>query len=273
MSTTDNLALTLVETNQSQKEVTVNTAISGIDAAMCEAESVACEDGTNAVSAATMRATQALVLEDSGSPPTGEFYVELAAVKRLLFVRNATAENAVIVCADASSGAAEAELHAGNAAVLYCDGTQVHRINIDRAFVELTDAPSEYGSGSARSLVRVNDTEDGLELVDPGDVVLAINPQSGVTYELASSDAGRLITLDNASPITVTVPANTTAPLAVGTSILLAQIGDGQVLIDEADGVTVNTAQTLALRAKYSQASLIKTATNVWLLAGDLEAA
>jgi hypothetical protein len=98
---------------------------------------------------------------------------------------------------------------------------------------------------------------------------LTLNAQTGTTYTLVLTDNGRLVTLDNASAITVTVPLNSSVAYATGAIINIQQIGAGQVTVAGASGVTINGTGT-ALRAQWSAASLIKTATDTWTLIGDL---
>lgn len=164
MSTTDNLALTLIETNQSQKEVTANTAIAALDAAICEATEVEIADGSNAVSAATVRGAQVLVLIGADtSTPTAAFDVELAAVKRMLLIQNLTDYTATVVCAGASTGASEAEVYADNLALVYCDGTQVFGIDIaGGSFLTLDDTPTSYASAAGYA-VEVDSGATGLQ--------------------------------------------------------------------------------------------------------------
>lgn len=97
----------------------------------------------------------------------------------------------------------------------------------------------------------------------------AFNAQTGTTYTLALSDAGRLVTLNNASAITLTVPPNASVAYATGTHIDLAQLGGGQVTIAPGSGVTLNSRNGLKLAGQYAVATLIKTDTNTWLVAGD----
>ncbi len=98
---------------------------------------------------------------------------------------------------------------------------------------------------------------------------LTLNAQTGTTYTLVLTDNGRLVTLSNASAITVTVPLNSSVAFATGAIINLQQIGAGQVTVAGASGVTLNGTGT-ALRAQWSAASLVKTATDTWTLIGDL---
>lgn len=98
---------------------------------------------------------------------------------------------------------------------------------------------------------------------------LTLNAQTGTTYTLAATDKNKLVTLDNASAITVTVPANATTAFATGSQINIQQIGAGQVTVSGAAGVTINGTGTKT-RAQWSAATLVKTDTNVWTLIGDI---
>ena len=101
---------------------------------------------------------------------------------------------------------------------------------------------------------------------------VAINAQTGTSYTLVLSDQGGLVTLANASAVTLTVPTNTSVAFPVGTQIGLLALGAGQVTVAGASGVTVQATPGLKIRARYSLAVLIKIATNEWVLAGDLSA-
>ena len=97
-----------------------------------------------------------------------------------------------------------------------------------------------------------------------------INAQTGTTYTLVLADAGKLVTLDNASAITLTVPPSSSVGYANGTSIDILQKGTGQVTVVGGSGVTVNASRSLKLRAQNSAATLIEIATDTWQLVGDL---
>jgi hypothetical protein len=102
---------------------------------------------------------------------------------------------------------------------------------------------------------------------------LDINAQTGTTYTLVLADRGGLVTLSNASAITLTVPTNASVAYAVGTQIGLLQTGAGQVTISPASGVTVTSFGSLTkLAGNGALAVLVKTATNTWYLSGQLSA-
>lgn len=92
-------------------------------------------------------------------------------------------------------------------------------------------------------------------------------------YTLVLGDAGKYVTLSNASAITLTVPTNATVAFDVGTVVNVVQLGAGQVTIAGAVGVTVNSeGSKLKLKGQYAVASLLKTATNTWVALGNLSA-
>ncbi len=100
---------------------------------------------------------------------------------------------------------------------------------------------------------------------------LAVDTQTGTTYTLVLGDAGKMVTLNNASSIALTVPTNASVAYATGTNILLVQLGAGQVTVAGAGGVTVNSrGAALKIAGQYGAATLIKTASDTWILTGDV---
>jgi len=82
-----------------------------------------------------------------------------------------------------------------------------------------------------------------------------------------------MVSLSNASAVTLTIPANSAVAFPIGTEISAFQAGAGQVTIAGAGGVTVNAADAeLKTRVQYSSATLYKTASDTWLVVGDLTA-
>jgi hypothetical protein len=101
---------------------------------------------------------------------------------------------------------------------------------------------------------------------------LTLNAQTGTTYTTIAADASaKLVTLTNASAIAVTIAPSL---YATGEQINFAQMGAGQVTFQGGAGVTVvstgATAATPKLRAQYSTATAICTASNTWLVVGDI---
>lgn len=99
------------------------------------------------------------------------------------------------------------------------------------------------------------------------------NAQTGTTYTLVLTDAGKMVTLTNASAITLTVPPNADVAFPVNTRIDLLQYGAGQVTVAAGSGVTIYSSGTkLKITGQYSGATLWKKATNTWVLVGDIAA-
>jgi len=101
---------------------------------------------------------------------------------------------------------------------------------------------------------------------------LNFNAQTGTTYTLVAADAeNKLVTLSNASAITLTVPPSV---FTTGQQINIAQIGAGQVTLAQGAGVTITstgaTSSAPKCRAQYSAATIICTASNTFLVVGDL---
>jgi hypothetical protein len=136
-------------------------------------------------------------------------------------------------------------------------------------------APYVYPSGAATDIgVGLNTKGAGIVAVNGVEVQTAkcsINPQTGTSYTLDLTDAGHLVTLDNGSPIALTVPLNSSKAFPVGTVIDVSQLGAGQVTIGGAS-VTFNSTPGLKISARYGSVRLTKLATNTWLVAGDLSA-
>lgn len=104
-----------------------------------------------------------------------------------------------------------------------------------------------------------------------GGGVLA-NAQTGTTYTLALTDAGKLVTLANASAITLTIPANASVAFPVGTVINLLQLGAGQVTVAITSDTLSSSGSKTKLTGQYSAATLVKTASTTWVLFGDIAA-
>jgi hypothetical protein len=98
-------------------------------------------------------------------------------------------------------------------------------------------------------------------------IAMTQNAQTGTTYTLAATDFTKLVTLSNASPVTVTVPLESSVAWVAGTQLRLMNLGAGLVTVVGAGGVTIN-GSPLTL-AQYKQGTLTKTGTNIWTFVGS----
>jgi len=92
------------------------------------------------------------------------------------------------------------------------------------------------------------------------------------SYTTVLADAGALVEMNNGSANNLTVPLNATVAYPTGTQINILQTGAGQTTVVATGGVTINATPGLKLRAQWSSATLIKRATDTWVLVGDLSA-
>jgi hypothetical protein len=100
---------------------------------------------------------------------------------------------------------------------------------------------------------------------------LQINAQTGTTYTFVLADAGKLVTSSNGSAQTVTVPPNSSVAYAIGTQIIVQNIGSANATLAEGSGVTINSKDSnKEIDGQYAAATLIKTATDAWSLIGAL---
>ena len=150
------------------------------------------------------------------------------------------------------------------------------------SFLKDTNA-LEYYDGAAWVGAPVGDitgittgTDSGLSGgVTSGTAVLRLklefDAETGTTYTLVAGNLNQLVTLNNASSITLTVPPSV---FSAGDVINIAQIGAGQVTLAQGAGVTITstgaTASAPKLRVRYSAASIICTASNTFLVVGDI---
>ena len=103
--------------------------------------------------------------------------------------------------------------------------------------------------------------------------MIAINAQTGTTYTTVLADDGKLITCDNASPIALTIPPNSSVAYGIGTQINIMQLGAGQVTITAGAGVTLRSdGSKLKTNAQYAVATCCKIATDTWVVVGNLKA-
>lgn len=99
------------------------------------------------------------------------------------------------------------------------------------------------------------------------------------SFSIGLSHVGKTVTLTKSTALTVTVPTNATVAFPVGARIDFVQAGAGQASFAAASGVTINSKGSdgtgngnKKISARYSGATLIKKATDEWLLIGDLTA-
>lgn len=92
------------------------------------------------------------------------------------------------------------------------------------------------------------------------------NTQTGTTYTLVLTDAGKVVRCTNASAVTLTVPLNSSVAFATGTIINVYSGGAGGVTIAPTGGVTIRNNSTGV--SQYGEVSLRKDGTDEWVRVG-----
>jgi hypothetical protein len=95
----------------------------------------------------------------------------------------------------------------------------------------------------------------------------AINAQTGTTYTFLDSDNGKIVTFNNGSAVTVTIPTG----LPTGFNCTAIQLGAGQVGFTAASGLTLNSyGNQYRLIGQHASASIIEYTANTVNLSGNL---
>jgi hypothetical protein len=101
---------------------------------------------------------------------------------------------------------------------------------------------------------------------------VSVNAQTGTSYTLVLGDAGKIVTMTNASANTLTIPTNASVAYATGTVLNVIMGGAGTTSITGDTGVTVNgiSAGSGDISAQYQGVALIKTGTDTWIASGAI---
>jgi len=141
-------------------------------------------------------------------------------------------------------------------------------------FGQAVDTSMQYllGGTTGQVLSKTSGTNMAFTWIEQDDSTLAFNAQTGTTYTLVLTDAAnKLVTTSNASAVTVTVPPSI---FAAGNTINVQSIGVGLTTFAAGAGVTITSTGASAaapiLRARYSAATIICTASNVFTIIGDI---
>jgi hypothetical protein len=147
----------------------------------------------------------------------------------------------------------------------------------DTNAVEVYDGSAWVSIGSSGDITGVTTgTDSGLTGgVTSGTANLKLklefDAETGTTYTLVAGNLNQLVTLNNSSAITVTVPPSV---FSAGDQIHCQQIGTGQVSFAQGAGVTITstgaTASAPKLRTRYSACTVVCTASNTFTIIGDL---
>jgi len=111
-------------------------------------------------------------------------------------------------------------------------------------------------------------------LTDPK-INLAFDAETA-SYTAVLANNGQVVTMNNASANTFSIPTNASVAFPIGTQINVLQIGAGQTTIQAVTSGTTSilstgaTAAAPKLRVRYSAATCLKAGTDLWYVFGDI---
>jgi len=226
---------------------------------------------TTLTSSVTNSSTSIVVAATTGYPTSYPFILALDY--------NTSAEELVAVTSASGLTLTVTRAYNGTTAQAHAVGAVVRHVITAQ---DLTDAQNHYGltsgvHGVTGSVVGTTDTQtltnktidynsNTITNLPTVNLNLVLNAQTGTTYTLVSGDVNKLVTLNNASAVTLTIPS---ATFTTGQQINIQQTGAGQVTV-QGDGTSTVTGTGTKLRAQYSAATIVCTGTNTFTLIGDI---
>jgi hypothetical protein len=138
-----------------------------------------------------------------------------------------------------------------------------------------TNAIPKYTSATALGASSITDDGTAVSINNPVSFnnktvaggSAAVNAQTAA-YQLVQGDNGKVITMNSASAITLTIPAGLTA----GFNCMVVQYGAGTVTIAGASGVTiVNRSNYSKTGGQYAIVTIVSPVANTFITGGDMQ--
>ena len=133
-----------------------------------------------------------------------------------------------------------------------------------------TNALPKYSSATAITPSGISDDGTTVSLASTRTLTganAAVNAQTGTTYSLVQGDNGRVITMNNASAITLTIPSGLTA----GFNCMIVQYGAGTVTIAGSGVTVVNRSNYTKTGGQYAIVTIVSPVTNTFITGGDMQ--
>jgi hypothetical protein len=103
--------------------------------------------------------------------------------------------------------------------------------------------------------------------------LVSINGQTGTAYNVGTADVGKLVTLNNASAQTITIPANASVAFAIGDQINFLNLSTGTATFVAGGTAVIRSAGgKLKLSTQYAVCTVLKWDTDAWIMVGNVTA-
>jgi hypothetical protein len=103
---------------------------------------------------------------------------------------------------------------------------------------------------------------------------VAFNAQTDTYTAVLTDNQNKVVTMNKATANDFLIPTNASVAFPIGSVINVVQIGAGKTTIEAVTPGTTTISSTAGvdpdLRSQFSAASCIKTATDAWLVIGDI---
>lgn len=137
---------------------------------------------------------------------------------------------------------------------------------------ELAAHKADYATQDTLGHIKLSDipsTADDISAFGPSNYGNIVSSTVDLTLDL--SHANTVLVYGTTSARIITVPNNSSVPFPIGTQITVIRDSTGTVTFAPASGVTLNSKDNKrSIDGRYASATLIKTATNTWVLIGAL---
>jgi hypothetical protein len=147
-------------------------------------------------------------------------------------------------------------------------------LTIPNTFTSGTPAVATQVNGNftaVKTLLDTVETTANSASTDKVDKALSRTTNASTAYTLALTDNAKYVTLDSTSSITLTVPTNASVAFPIGSQVNIIQINTGQVTVSSSATIRSQGAK-LKLNGQYAAATLLKIATDEWVLIGNTAA-
>lgn len=135
-------------------------------------------------------------------------------------------------------------------------------------------------ASATTTYVKIADLQDPTNMIDSISSIARFSDKTdNYTFQFSgafgssTNDLGKTFTMTASSDKTFTIPLNATDPFPIGSIINVINIGTGDCSIAiTATGTLLSESSWVKIGGRYTGVTLLKTATNTWVILGRLKA-